>query len=234
MPCATRYPCSWDPNTPNSWQTNAAQNATQVFYYVGKFHDHLTAAPIGFTRGGRQLRGRRRRRRAGQARRRQHRRAACRTATTSTTPTWAPRPTAARRPCRCTCSTSPKTDPAQDPFIAANGGDESDVVYHEYTHGLSNRLVVDANGISTLGNVQAGVDGRGLERLVRHGLPGQRGPARRTPTRAGELRVGDYVGGRQGPHPHPAARLPGRRTSATVPRAAGGRTRRLHLRRLRP
>ena len=23
-----------------------------------------------------------------------------------------------------------------DPFLASNGGDEADVVYHEYTHGL--------------------------------------------------------------------------------------------------
>ena len=29
-------------------------------------------------------------------------------------------------------------------------GDEADVVYHEYTHGLSNRLVIDADGNSTL------------------------------------------------------------------------------------
>ena len=49
MPCATSYPCSWEPNTRNSWRTNASQNATQVFYYVNKFHDHLNAAPIGFT-----------------------------------------------------------------------------------------------------------------------------------------------------------------------------------------
>ena len=46
--------------------------------------------------------------------------------------------------------------PDEDPFIAGNSGDEADVVYHEYTHGLSNRLVVDANGVSTLGGIQAG------------------------------------------------------------------------------
>ena len=46
--------------------------------------------------------------------------------------------------------------PDEDPFLAGNCGDEADIVYHEYTHGLSNRLVVDANGISTLGDIQAG------------------------------------------------------------------------------
>ena len=33
-----------------------------------------------------------------------------------------------------------------DPFPANNTGDEADTVYHEYTHGLSNRLVVDVDG----------------------------------------------------------------------------------------
>ena len=46
--------------------------------------------------------------------------------------------------------------PRSDPFIQANGGDEAAVVYHEYTHGLSNRLVIDATGNSTLGGGQAG------------------------------------------------------------------------------
>jgi Fungalysin metallopeptidase (M36) len=46
-----------------------------------------------------------------------------------------------------------------DPFVASNGGDEADIVYHEFTHGLSNRLVVDANGDSTLGGGQAGAMG---------------------------------------------------------------------------
>ena len=43
------FPCSWDPDKPFSWKTNREQNATQVFYFVNKFHDHLLANPIGFT-----------------------------------------------------------------------------------------------------------------------------------------------------------------------------------------
>ena len=46
-----------------------------------------------------------------------------------------------------------------EPFPADNTGDEANTVYHEYTHGLSNRLVVDANGNSTLGPIQAGAMG---------------------------------------------------------------------------
>src|SRR5581483_6032061 len=48
--CSAQFVCSWDPKTPFSWQTNRAQNAVQVFYYLGKYHDHLRDAPIGFTR----------------------------------------------------------------------------------------------------------------------------------------------------------------------------------------
>ena len=43
------FPCSWDPDEPFSWKTNREQNATQVFYFVNNFHDHLLAKPIGFT-----------------------------------------------------------------------------------------------------------------------------------------------------------------------------------------
>ena len=76
-----------------------------------------------------------------------------------------------------------------DPFVASNGGDEADIVYHEYTHGLSNRLVVDADGNSTLGGVQAGAMGEAwsdwyaMDFLDAQGLidghAGRRRPARR-------------------------------------------------------
>ncbi|HEU5267131.1 MAG TPA: M36 family metallopeptidase, partial [Jatrophihabitans sp.] len=47
-PCKTSV-CTWRPNTPFSWQTNRAQTSTQNFFFINKFHDHLEAAPIGFT-----------------------------------------------------------------------------------------------------------------------------------------------------------------------------------------
>ena len=47
--CSNPWPCSWNPNKPFSWRTNRAQNATQVFYFVNNWHDHLQKAPIGFT-----------------------------------------------------------------------------------------------------------------------------------------------------------------------------------------
>ena len=39
---------------------------------------------------------------------------------------------------------------------STNGGDDAEVVYHEYGHGLSNRLVIYPDGNSGLDNQQAG------------------------------------------------------------------------------
>ena len=49
--------------------------------------------------------------------------------------------------------------PDGDPFSATNTGDEAWTVFHEYTHGLSGRLVVDVQGNSTLGTDPGRRDG---------------------------------------------------------------------------
>ena len=62
-------------------------------------------------------------------------------------------------------------------------------MYHEYTHGLSNRLVVDPSGNSTLGNIQAGAMGEAwsdwyaMDFLDQRGSPAQHRCARRGPDR---------------------------------------------------
>jgi hypothetical protein len=186
--------CSWDPDVPFSWQTNANQDAVQMFYFLGKFHNHLARSPIGFTRAagnfeavdgdavdGQALDG------------------------ANTTGTGLPDgahidnanmltpPDGISPRMQMFLFHEPGTAfPSVDPFLAGNSGDEADIVYHEYTHGLSNRLVVDANGISTLGNLQSGAMGEawgdwyGMDLLV------QQGDFRDTNVE-GELRVGQYV-----------------------------------------
>jgi len=47
--CDNPYPCTWNPDKPFSWKKNVRQNATQVFFFVNNWHDHLLKAPIGFT-----------------------------------------------------------------------------------------------------------------------------------------------------------------------------------------
>jgi extracellular elastinolytic metalloproteinase len=198
-PCNSAFPCSWAPNTPNSWQTNRRQNAAQVFFFVNNFHDHLKAAPIGFTAAAGNFEG--------------------------IDPLQSEPIDGANGDVdgngtidglpdgnhvdNANMNTPPDgisprmqmylfhqpgtTYPDQDPFIASNGGDEADVVYHEYTHGLSNRLVIDANGDSTLGAVQAGSMGEAwsdwyaMDYLVGQGLF-------RDTAADGDLRIGEYVG----------------------------------------
>ena len=49
MSFCKEFPCSWNPDKPFSWRVNRAQNTTQVFFFVNRWHDHLLAKPIGFT-----------------------------------------------------------------------------------------------------------------------------------------------------------------------------------------
>jgi hypothetical protein len=162
MSFCKQFPCSWNPEKPFSWRTNREQNGTQVFYFVNKFHDHLLAKPIGFNEA------------AGNF---EHVNAsnkgkdhdAVQTQTMDgaskdhglpdsqhvdnanmNTPPDGQAPTM-----QMYLQHQPGTTyPGGDPFPANNTGDEAMTVYHEYTHGLSNRLVVDVMGNSTLGPVQ--------------------------------------------------------------------------------
>ena len=179
--CVPEFTCTWDPGVANSWQTNKAQNAVQLMSFLGRFHDHLEDAPIGFTRAAGNFEAV-----DGDAVQAN----AIDGAATGPDDTHVNNANMNTPP----DGIAPRMQMYlfDDPFIAGNSGDEADIVYHEYTHGLSNRLVVDANGVSTLGNVQAGAMGEawgdwyGTDFLVDEHLL--------TDTSTdGELRVGEYV-----------------------------------------
>jgi hypothetical protein len=189
--CSAQFVCSWDPSTPFSWQTNRAQNAVQVLYYLGKYHDHLADAPIGFTRA------------AGNFEAVDGDQLQAETMDGASTAGGLPdanhidnanmsTPPDGTSP-RMQMYLFPQPGAVGDPFIPSNGGDEADVVYHEYTHGLSNRLVVDAMGNSTLGNIEAGSMGEAwsdwyaMDFLVDLGF-------QKDSNAAGEVRIGNYVG----------------------------------------
>ncbi|GGK70455.1 M36 family metallopeptidase [Mangrovihabitans endophyticus] len=188
--CTEDYQCSWDPKVPYSWEANREQNAVQMYYFLGTWHDHLRNKPIGFTREAGNFEAVDGDAVQGQA------------LDGADTANGLPD---AGHDDNANMSTPPDGTPprmqmylfhspgsATDPFIAGNSGDESDIVYHEYTHGLSNRLVVDANGVSTLGDVQAGSMGEAwsdwyaLDYLVAEGLEKDTKAAR-------DVRVGKYV-----------------------------------------
>jgi extracellular elastinolytic metalloproteinase len=182
--CDNPWPCSWNPNKPGSWRVNRAQNAAQVFFFVNNWHDHLKAAPIGFTEA------------AGNFQKKNFSgkgvgHDAVQTQTDDGANTANGLPDGAHID-NANMSTPPDGHaprmqmylqhapgsryPGGDPFSPTNVGDEADTVYHEYTHGLSNRLVVDADGNSTLGGVQAGAMGEAwsdwyaMDYLVSHKL----------------------------------------------------------------
>jgi hypothetical protein len=181
----------------------------QAFFFVNNFHDHLLAAPIGFTEaaGNFQLQNASGQGHAGDPVLTE----ADDGANTLCAPCGAYGFPDGNHVDNANMNTPPDgfaprmqmylfNDPLteflgfNDPFIQANGGDDASVVYHEYTHGLSNRLVVDADGNSTLGNIQAGAMGEAwsdwyaLDYLANQGLiTDQPGVA--------DVLEGDYVSG---------------------------------------
>jgi hypothetical protein len=157
--CSAQFQCTWDPFTAFSWQANRAMDATQLLYFTSVFHDHLQAAPIGFTRA------------AGNFETRDGDPVQVNdldgantdngfpdgnhvdNANMSTPPDGTP-PTM-----QMYLQPAPNTPTEDDPYVPSDVGNEASSVYHEYTHGLSNRLVVDAAGVSTLNGPQSGAMG---------------------------------------------------------------------------
>ncbi len=158
-PCPTSgATCAWDPSTPFSWQANREQDAVQLFWLVNAFHDHLAAPPIGFGAADGAFEG--------------------------DDPIYAQSmdgaDTAGGLPDffhldNANFATLEDGTPGSmqmylfggpsepgfgaDPFFSVSGSDDAGIVYHEYSHGLSNRLVTDEGGLGALDSVQSGAMG---------------------------------------------------------------------------
>jgi hypothetical protein len=182
--CGHPYPCSWHPDRPYSWRVNREQTLAQVFFFVNTWHDHLARAPIGFTEaaGNFEHRNRSGHGRGGDAVQAQAAdgadtdhglpddRHVDRAGMTTPPDGHAPR-------LELSLQHRPGASyPSGDPFAPTDAGDQADTVYHEYTHGLSHRLVVDPTGLAALTGVQAGALGEGwsdwyaMDYLVDKGL----------------------------------------------------------------
>ncbi|MBS1870788.1 MAG: M36 family metallopeptidase [Actinobacteria bacterium] len=172
--------CTWDGANFSTETRNRAQATTQVFYFVSNFHDWLAQAPIGFddASGNFELNG-----------------------TNGSDPVLAEADDGGGVD-NANMSTLPDgqsprmqmylfKNVAGAPWPAVNGADDASVVYHEYTHGLSNRLVDPLNADGLNAN-QSGAMGEGwsdwyaMDYLVAHGLVSDTGAD-------GEVRVGEYV-----------------------------------------
>jgi hypothetical protein len=163
--------CSWNSfapgafPTPPGWYSNRLQNARQVFYFVNNFHDYLRDDPgIGFdaasgnfeaadrvvanTNDGANLDGNLGN--GGSLGPNMPDGFHLNNANMLTPPDGQP------PRMQMYLFTSFTGDFATDPTPDVNGGDDAGIVYHEYTHGLSNRLVTYASGVGALDAHQSG------------------------------------------------------------------------------
>ena len=160
--CPADQPCAWNPDVRTSWQTNRLQNAVQAFYLVSRFHDHLENPFIAFDeqsgnfeKGGP----------AGDD--------PVLTQTDDGAATGAGGGPDINHSNNANMATPPDGEsPTMQMYLFensgaaealdfqdVNGGDDSGVVWHEYTHGLSNRLVINAEGVGALDTPHAGAMG---------------------------------------------------------------------------
>ena len=205
--CAPTYlsTCSWDsydngpvfPDPPG-WYANRRQNSVQVFYFVNNFHDWLEQPPIGFDGPSGNFEG------ADKVV--AHANDGANTgqagfflgehmpdpnhvnnANMLTLPDgFSPR----MQMYLFTSFTGPL---GSDPTPDTNGGDDAAVVYHEYAHGLSNRLVAGSDGWGALDAFQSGAMGEGwsdwyaMDYLVEQGFAPDTAAA-------GEVTIDRYLG----------------------------------------
>ncbi|HEX7248432.1 MAG TPA: M36 family metallopeptidase [Actinomycetota bacterium] len=162
--CSPKRACTWDRTQGFSWKANIKHNAVQIYYFLNHFHDHLASAPISFTNaaGNFEMGG-----------------------TGGDDPVLGNASDGANTAGNgfpdlghvdnANMFTPPDgSPPVMQMYLfeklprfglgripSANGGDDAEVVYHEYTHGLSNRLVIYPDGLSGLDSQQAGSMGEG-------------------------------------------------------------------------
>ena len=173
--------CSWNSGQRRSWRTNLRQNGTQVFYFLNTFHEWLEAPPIGFNANAGNFE-------AGD-------RVRAKVLNGANGPTGGGLPDGEHVNNAFMATLPDGTPPLMGMFLYSdhldvNSGDDARVVYHEYTHGLSNRLITDSNGFGRPQHLPVRRHGGGLERLVRDGLRGpERLRVRRARGRRRRLRV---------------------------------------------
>jgi len=138
--CDAAHLCSW---SAGDRTLNREQDAVQAFYFANRFHDHLAADPIGFTaakgafEGGDDL-------------------------LLETMDGLG----SANHLNNANMFTPPDGQHPRmqmylwgSPFRTISSGSDAAILYHEYTHGLSNRLVHDSDGYGALNSSQAGAMG---------------------------------------------------------------------------
>ena len=149
-------PCIWDPFDDDSWRVNRSADATQIHWFVSNFHDHLENTPaIGFTNAAGNFEG--------------SDRVLAQSMDGADTNDGSPDDNHINNANMLTPAdgTSPHmqmylTDAGPGP---ASTGFDAAVIYHEYTHGLVARTIVDVSGRRAIGGPQGGVFNEGTSDL---------------------------------------------------------------------
>jgi extracellular elastinolytic metalloproteinase len=146
--CNATHLCSWSGGTSTNWNVNRQQDAVQAFYFANRFHDHLAAAPISFNAAAGAFQGN--------------------DALELNTLDGASSGPDGDHSNNANMFTPPDGSPPlmqmylwRSPYRNISSGSDAAILYHEYTHGLSNRLVKDAEGAGALNSAQAGAMGEG-------------------------------------------------------------------------
>ncbi|MEA2123458.1 MAG: extracellular elastinolytic metalloproteinase [Solirubrobacteraceae bacterium] len=175
--CDVYAACGWDSSAHASWHDNKNQTTAQTFYLDNVWHDHLEAAPIGFDKASGNF--------------------ADDDPVVAQTDDGAnlfpPSPLPLLAPLNLNnanmSTPADGSSPTMQMYLGAyddvllfqlfrdyNNGDDAATVFHEYTHGLSSRLVTNADGSEALDSDQAGAMGEdwsdwyAFDYLVRAGL----------------------------------------------------------------
>jgi len=191
--CSRDFVCTWNANKRYSWRANKKADVTNAFYLANVFHDYLERRPIGFDNAAGNFE------RADGDSVRLHALDGANTANGFPDGNHIDNANMATPPDGIAPTMQmylwhfPKAPSAEEPFIPVSGSFDASILYHEYVHGLSNRLVADAQGNSTLNSIQAGAMGEGwsnwyaMDYLVARGF--QPDSARRD----GQVRAAKYV-----------------------------------------
>ena len=205
-PASSNPPPTWDYDFTASGVTNKQRSAAQLYYFVNEFRNWLAAAPFGFTAasGGFEDGDR----------------------VIAETLDGAALPAGPRN--NAFMSTPPDgQSPRMSMFLWTSpdrdSSDDASVVFHEYAHGLTSRLVTDSSGNAALDDPQADAMGEGwsdwyaLDYLVEHG--------HETDTAApGELELARHANGGDGIRSEPLDCPVGSNAAECAAGGAGGYT----------
>ncbi|GAA3817731.1 M36 family metallopeptidase [Nocardioides panacisoli] len=153
IPCSKHYMCTWNPKKAKSWKVNMNQDALEGLYLSGRYATWLEKAPFGFTKAsGNFTRG------DGDA-------IKLNVLDGANTAGGFPDGDHVNNANFSTPQDgkAPKMQMYlnDDFYLAASSTDDFLTLGHEFTHGLSNRLVVNSDNKSTLHSYQAGGMGEG-------------------------------------------------------------------------